>query len=59
MTPEVEAAIVRVAGEWATSIQDRYSAPRQPESLRKQLLESFQACYRALHDAIEPRTATD
>ena len=55
MSPEVQAAIVRVAGDLAVAIQKRYSAPRQPKELTERLQRSFELCYKAVCEMVEPK----
>ena len=55
MSPEVEAAMVKVAGDWATAIHNRYSAPKRPQELYERLQQSFELCYKAVYEIVKSK----
>ena len=55
MSPEVQAAIIKVAGDWAAAIHNRYSAPKKPEELGERLRQSFELCYQAVSQIVESK----
>ncbi len=53
MSPEVEAAIIEVAGNWAMAIHNRYSVPKKPEELILRLEETFEKCFKSIRETVE------